>query len=127
MLSNAQKEKLKFFMEKDVKILRQVIYKELMEWRRTAWVKSDDEKLNVEGEIRKAMVLSDGDKQFIDSQIQWFLLGEIPDSILIPYAKQTLESLRGNNNPTPAQSGLKRDLESALTVGAPPVQEDVPF
>lgn len=124
-LINMQKEKLKFFMEKDVKILRQVVYKELMQWRRTVYEK--DDKLNVEGEIRKAMVLGACDKQFIDSQIQWFLLGEIPDSILIPYAKQTLESLQGNSNPTFAQGKLKQELQSALTVDEPPKDGDLPF
>ena len=124
-LTNAQKEKLKFFMEKDVKILRQVVYKELMEWRRTVYEK--DDKLNVEGEIRKAMVLSEGDKQFIDSQIQWFLLGAIPDSILLPYAKQTLESLKGNDKPTFAQKNLQQELQSALTVEQPVNYDEPPF
>lgn len=125
MLNSAQKEKLKFFLEKDVKILRGMIYKELMEWKRALYEK--DDKLNVEGEVWKAMELSEGDKKCIDEQVKWFLLGEIPDDILIPYAKQTLESLQKNSNPTFAQKNLKQDLESALTVGAPPVNESVPF
>lgn len=125
MLTKQQRRLLKKLeLERDVKILRQVVYKELMEWRRKLY--QPDNKLNVEGEIRKTMALTEADKKFIDEQIRYFLFAEIPDEILLESGKTTLDDVKSTPNPSLAQKQLRANLENALTLDKPPA-EDLPF
>lgn len=102
------------WFEKDVMILRQVVYKEIMEARRN---------LNKDFEMKATdlVKLTEADKKFIDKEIQWFLFGQIPDDIITLYALKQQQGKEGKDL-------QGRDLKEALTVAPTmPADDELPF
>lgn len=121
---------LDYQLSMDIKILRQVIWKEIQEWKRTMYSAEDHEdKLGVMGEIYDQIKTTEEEQKWIDSQIAWFFMRPIPEDILVAYGLKTYENLGKESQLSPPQAKLYQSLKQALTKGEnePPLVEDIPF
>lgn len=114
--NNQLRARLGLDLKRDVAILRQVVYKEIQAWKRSIYeansAQIDD--LNVDGKAWEYSRLSEGDRQFIDSEIRWFIFGEIPDDLVKQYAEKVLADLNSQTSLSAAQGKLRDDLSLGL-------------
>ena len=86
-LETKNKEKSdRFLLRKDVMILRQVVYKELMEIKRNLISRASLDTLEKapEGFAKNILSLTPEDRQWIDSQVQYFFT-EMPPEVLAEF------------------------------------------
>jgi hypothetical protein len=127
--------KLEPYIRKDVTILRQVVYKELQEWKRKMFEAYDmgEATLNVAGEAYKLAELSEQDKKWIDTQIEWFIIGELPQDFVLKYAERTYNDLNKQPKLSAAQSDLMNKLQPIINPTAQKeklkkdLSSDIPF
>ena len=119
MINLTLRKKIENELKREVIILRQVIYKEIQEWKRKTKIP-----INSSG-IFEAMVLTEADKKFIDQEIQYFLFSDIPEILIKQKAEKILEDLKSVEKPTIPQKDFKQQLEDALTIKSSKKDEEI--
>lgn len=123
-LSDLQRNKLKYYLQKDLAITRGMIYNNLQEWKRTVYEGEAGQDLNVAATAYDSMRLTKADIDFINGELEKIMFWEIPDTILYRYAEITLADLSKQNRLSQPQQQLKNDLQEALTPGK---TDEIPF
>ena len=119
MINLSLRKKIENELKREVIILRQVVYKEIQEWKR---------KYGLAGYDIDQMRLTDKEKQFIDQEIQYFLFTDIPEELIKQKAEKILEDIKGVEKPTQPQKDFQSQLEDALTIKSSNKEEEsLPF
>ncbi len=119
-ISPALKIKLLSKIKREISIIRGMLFKEVMEWKRLEI--QSRAKAMPEGSTFVTVdqiKLSDEEKKVIDSQIDWFLaedLEKLGDDLVIQKAKSVLADLEKVKILSQPQKNLKAELQEALTV-----------